>query len=592
MRLNRNNQPLKGEQIDAFRQALHNAFFTRDSFKEFLLIQLDRNFEDLTPSADFPTEILNVIRKADEQDWSANLLHGACLWRRQNAALHAFAQKFGLTLFPATDTPLSAEAFFESKVRPLQNDLDPAQWRASLATLEGQVCLIEFPFRGKVRQGTGFLLGPDIVMTNFHVVQEVIRGYIPPERVSFRFDYKMLEDGRTVNDGVTYGLYGVSAEDWLIDYAEYSPLDSQTDTEDAVPDPEHLDYALLRIAGKAGIERIGGEANKDPQAPARGYIAIPMPTPDIFSGMELFILHHPDGKRLKLAPDTDSVLTLNANQTRIRYRTNTACGSSGAPCFSIGWELVALHHAGDPTSDPPRYNQGIPFFTILRLLEQRGKRRFLGSGVSPQLMKSAFEVSATSTAAENTQTVQKTSQAGTSEEPSSGRVAGLTAQAEDQPDGGTPETIGPVRILYSYHGTDQRLMGELKDQFATLRQQGKIEEEDTSKLMVGVERIKTIQQMLDRAGIIIVGISPSYIASKHHYEVELGGAMEQYRRRPGSVVVVPVVLSPLVGLEDLPIKDLVTLPSGPKSLKEDKNAAFYEIAMAITAAVKKKQKRG
>ena len=43
-----------------------------------------------------------------------------------------------------------------------------------------------------------------------------------------------------------------------------------------------------------------------------------------------------------------SLLSSNANNTRVRYRTNTEEGSSGAPCFDKDWELVALHHSGDP----------------------------------------------------------------------------------------------------------------------------------------------------------------------------------------------------------------------------------------------------
>lgn len=43
----------------------------------------------------------------------------------------------------------------------------------------------------------------------------------------------------------------------------------------------------------------------------------------------------------------------------IRYRTNTLPGSSGSPCFSQGWDLVALHHNGDPEFWTPTYNAAI-----------------------------------------------------------------------------------------------------------------------------------------------------------------------------------------------------------------------------------------
>ncbi len=59
---------------------------------------------------------------------------------------------------------------------------------------------------------------------------------------------------------------------------------------------------------------------------------------------------------------------MNANQTRVRYRTNTETGSSGSPCFNSDWDLVALHHSGIV-----KYNEGIPINCIVALLKQRKK---------------------------------------------------------------------------------------------------------------------------------------------------------------------------------------------------------------------------
>ena len=72
---------------------------------------------------------------------------------------------------------------------------------------------------------------------------------------------------------------------------------------------------------------------------------------------------------------------LIANGTRVTYTVNTEGGSSGAPCFNTDWELVALHHSGDPNFDPdhkPEYNEGIPIAAIVALLTERGKQNQLG----------------------------------------------------------------------------------------------------------------------------------------------------------------------------------------------------------------------
>jgi hypothetical protein len=61
----------------------------------------------------------------------------------------------------------------------------------------------------------------------------------------------------------------------------------------------------------------------------------------------------------------------------VRYRTNTEGGSSGSPVFDQNWQLVALHHAGDP-SWVAKYNEGIPISLILAQLKARGVDGALG----------------------------------------------------------------------------------------------------------------------------------------------------------------------------------------------------------------------
>ena len=84
---------------------------------------------------------------------------------------------------------------------------------------------------------------------------------------------------------------------------------------------------------------------------------------------------------LKVALETRSILSVNANGTRIRHRTNTDPGSSGSPCFDKNWDLVALHHIGDPNFDPahkPEWNEAIPVKAIRDLLTERKKIDALG----------------------------------------------------------------------------------------------------------------------------------------------------------------------------------------------------------------------
>ncbi len=89
--------------------------------------------------------------------------------------------------------------------------------------------------------------------------------------------------------------------------------------------------------------------------------------------------HRSSALPMKLAMDTQAVIGRNKNATRILYRTNTEPGSSGSPCFTLDWNLVALHHYGDPCWQAPKFNQGVPIELIRRRIEAQGFANALGA---------------------------------------------------------------------------------------------------------------------------------------------------------------------------------------------------------------------
>ena len=138
----------------------------------------------------------------------------------------------------------------------------------------------------------------------------------------------------------------------------------------ALPAPDELDYAIVRLDGTPGNDPVGAKAS--PNSPPRGWIGV-SEKPFAFNAQApLMVLQHPDAAPLKLALEMNGIIGLNANRTRVRYTVNTEGGSSGSPCFSTDFQLVALHHAGDPNfaaGHKPTFNQGIPFDAIVALLE-------------------------------------------------------------------------------------------------------------------------------------------------------------------------------------------------------------------------------
>jgi hypothetical protein len=105
--------------------------------------------------------------------------------------------------------------------------------------------------------------------------------------------------------------------------------------------------------------------------------------------MPLLILQHPkkpdqylqtvDLHPLRFAFDV--VTEVNENSSRVRYKVNSEPGSSGSPCFDPDWNLVALHHSGDPREIvPAEYNEGIPISSIRRALPDDVRKRLGWTG--------------------------------------------------------------------------------------------------------------------------------------------------------------------------------------------------------------------
>jgi hypothetical protein len=241
----------------------------------------------------------------------------------------------------------------EKIIRAAQPDVDFAVWLARYAELEGHICRVEVAGVDARPLGTGFLVGPDLCMTNHHVIEEIVNGAVSPADVRLRFDYRRAADGRELHPGTVFVL----ARSWLVALSPPSELDLRPETNGRLPAPDELDVAVLRVAGSPGRQPVGRGATLPDGAEERGWIARVSAVATV-PGDALFVVQHPAGEPLKLA--AGSVLEANGNGTRLRHGVNTRPGSSGSPCFDAQLDLVAVHHAGDPLQGPPRYNAAIP----------------------------------------------------------------------------------------------------------------------------------------------------------------------------------------------------------------------------------------
>lgn len=359
---------LTGSQFKQLTDALIDAFPEQIRLAEVLRFRFNKNLNAYAMGNDLKAIVYRLIVAAEAEGWVDELIAGARESNPGNSKLFVLAQELNL----ATPMPseLTARGSLEKIIKKTNSLLNVNIWRETLGKLEPQVCRIEISKKNNYRSfGTGFLIAPNVVITNYHVIEPVLLEQATSNNVILRFDFKQV-DGKIINQGTEYHLV---EDEWLIDQSPYLP-----DKETRLPTPDELDYALLRVNGVPGKEAIGTKA--DPSSPERGWIKLTDEISELVADTPLFILQHPQGEPLKLGFDTESIIGVNENGTTVKYKTNTEPGSSGSPCFDINWKLVALHHSGDPAYEGAKYNAGTPISAICSRLKRQGLFQNLLSG--------------------------------------------------------------------------------------------------------------------------------------------------------------------------------------------------------------------
>lgn len=192
--------------------------------------------------------------------------------------------------------------------------------------------------------GSGFLIGPGLFLTNCHVIEDAAAA----RGTQIVFDKEIDELGRPR-----------ATTTFLLDPDRLLLLSP----------PEELDYAVVALGqrsnGMAMPEELGFCALSD--SPDRHAL-----------GINVNIIQHPRGWS-KMAALRKNLLVARTDTT-LHYETDTDQGSSGAPVFNDDWDVIALHHWGEPflaTEDEDGHpiggnlNEGVRISAIYRDLEAR-----------------------------------------------------------------------------------------------------------------------------------------------------------------------------------------------------------------------------
>lgn len=141
-------------------------------------------------------------------------------------------------------------------------------------------------------------------------------------------------------------------------------------------------------------------------------------------------------------------------------------------------------------------------------------------------------------------------------------------------------------LFFSYSHADEALRDQLEIQLALLKRQGVIETWHDRRIVAGDELDKAIGGHVENDDIILLLVSPEFIASDYCYEKEMARAMERHNAREATVI--PVILR-FCEWHHAPFGKLMATPTDGKPVTSwaDRDQAFLTVAQAIRIAAEK-----
>ena len=222
--------------------------------------------------------------------------------------------------------PTPAAEHLDEKLERLidSNDLLPVSFLENGAKKAHCICKITSgPY-----VGTGFLIAPDIIMTNNHVVKSAEEA----KNAFIEFNYELGIDSMPKT-------------------SESFPLMPDSIF---ITNPD-LDFSIIQVNGNPG-EKFG-------------WTPLLLDPFTITRHERVYVVQHPRGRRKEIGIHDNRVTRIL--QHVINYTTDTEPGSSGSPCFNRNWDLVGIHHSAGQKGPDGSFidNEAIKISSIVGYLQ-------------------------------------------------------------------------------------------------------------------------------------------------------------------------------------------------------------------------------
>ena len=141
-----------------------------------------------------------------------------------------------------------------------------------------------------------------------------------------------------------------------------------------------------------------------------------------------------------------------------------------------------------------------------------------------------------------------------------------------------------ITVFFSYSHKDEQLRDELEVHLSMLKREGRISTWHDRRVSAGSEIDVTIDTNLRTADVVLLLVSPQFLASDYCYQREMEFALDRHEK--GDAVVIPVILRSC-DWKHAPFGKLLATPTDghPVTLHKNTDQAFSIVVQDIRRAI-------